>query len=50
MSHVIHFEKIKNGRGAVTSPKMQIPGVGDSAYCSDLEGLAFGVIQEKKRT
>jgi predicted enzyme related to lactoylglutathione lyase len=38
----------KNG-GRVTVPKMAIPGVGWLAYCADLDGHVFGVMQADEK-
>ena len=31
--------------GAVMAPKMAVPGIGWLAYCTDTEGVLFGVMQ-----
>lgn len=45
-----YLGRVERAGGKVTSPKMQIPEVGDFAYCEDYEGLAFGVMQFFDRT
>lgn len=40
-----YLGKVERAGGKVTSEKMEIPEVGDFAYCEDSEGLAFGVLQ-----
>lgn len=37
--------RIESAGGAVIVPKMPIPGVGWLAYCRDLDGNAFGIMQ-----
>jgi predicted enzyme related to lactoylglutathione lyase len=38
------LEKVKLNGGEVMSPKMDVPKVGQLAYCLDTEGNMFGVI------
>ena len=38
-------EKVMAAGGAVTMPKMAVPGVGWLAYCTDSEGVFFGVME-----
>lgn len=40
-----YVEKIEKAGGAVTQPKMAIPGVGYAAYLKDTEGNTFGIMQ-----
>ncbi len=37
--------KIKEAGGTVTVPMQTIPGIGYIAYCTDIEGNLFGVLQ-----
>jgi hypothetical protein len=37
--------KITAAGGAVAAPKMAIPGIGWLAYCTDLDGNLFGIMQ-----
>ncbi len=36
---------VKNNGGGCAVPKMAVPGVGWLAYCTDLDGHIFGVMQ-----
>ena len=40
-----YVEKVINGGGKITKPKMAIPGVGWQIYCLDTEGNVFGIHQ-----
>ncbi len=40
------LKKIQSLGGTNVVPKMAIPGVGWLAYCTDLEGNIFGIMQE----
>lgn len=44
-----YLRKVERAGGKVTSAKMEIPEIGDFAYCEDSEGLSFGVIQFFKK-
>jgi predicted enzyme related to lactoylglutathione lyase len=37
--------KVRANGGQVVAPKMPVPGVGWLAYCRDVEGNAFGIMQ-----
>lgn len=37
--------RVTNAGGTVAFPKTAIPGVGHIAYCLDIEGNAFGILQ-----
>jgi uncharacterized protein len=37
--------KVTANGGEVTRPKMAVPGVGWMAYCKDVEGTLFGLMQ-----
>jgi predicted enzyme related to lactoylglutathione lyase len=37
--------RVEQAGGAVIAPKMEIPGVGLLAYCQDIEGNVFGILQ-----
>jgi uncharacterized protein len=39
------LQKVKENRGQVVTEKITIPGVGYIAYCKDVEGTLFGLIQ-----
>ena len=39
------LEKVKENRGQVVTGKITIPGIGYVAYCKDVEGTIFGLIQ-----
>lgn len=39
------LEKVVAAGGKVTTEKMDIPGIGTFAYCTDTEGNPFGVLQ-----
>jgi predicted enzyme related to lactoylglutathione lyase len=39
------LKKIVEAGGAVTQPKKAVLGIGYVAYCTDIEGDLFGVIQ-----
>ncbi len=41
----IYLTKIKANGGAVVVDKMAVPGVGWMAYCKDIEGTVFGMMQ-----
>ncbi len=43
-----YMEKVSANGGQVVTGKMSIPGVGDFAYCTDVEGTLFGIIQFAK--
>ncbi|MBH5318303.1 VOC family protein [Paenibacillus sp. GSMTC-2017] len=40
-----YLGKVEQAGGKVTSEKMDIPEVGVFAYCEDIDGLSFGVIE-----
>lgn len=40
-----YLSKIEQAGGKTTSSKMDIPEVGVFAYCEDIDGLEFGVIE-----
>lgn len=40
-----YMKKVENNGGKVTTPKNTIPGVGYFAYCEDVEGNKFGIMQ-----
>jgi predicted enzyme related to lactoylglutathione lyase len=40
-----YIEKVKAHQGQVVTEKMEIPGIGTFAYCKDVEGTLFGIIQ-----
>ncbi len=40
-----YIEKVKRNGGQVVTEKMSIPDVGTMAYCKDVEGTLFGIIQ-----
>jgi predicted enzyme related to lactoylglutathione lyase len=40
-----YLKKVEMAGGNVVSPKMSMPNVGDFAYCVDVDGLSFGVIE-----
>jgi len=40
-----YMDKVKANGGQVVVDKMTIPGVGYLAYCKDVEGANFGIIQ-----
>lgn len=42
------IEKIKKNGGKITTPKINIPGVGDIAYFKDPEGNIFGIMERDK--
>ncbi len=44
------LEKLVKSGGSIVAPKMNIPGVGDFAYCKDTEGNVIGVIQMSERS
>jgi predicted enzyme related to lactoylglutathione lyase len=37
--------KVQSAGGTIAVPKMEIPGVGWLAYCKDIEGNIFGMMQ-----
>ena len=39
------MEKVETNGGTVMTEKMSIPGIGEFAYCKDVEGTLFGIIQ-----
>lgn len=39
------LEQIVAAGGTVARPKQAIPGIGYVAYCTDMEGTLFGIIQ-----
>jgi predicted enzyme related to lactoylglutathione lyase len=41
-----YLAKVERAGGAISVPKMAIPGVGWLAYCVDPEGNSFGIMQE----
>jgi hypothetical protein len=41
-----YVAKITQAGGAVAVPKMAIAGVGYLAYCTDTEGVLFGIMQD----
>jgi predicted enzyme related to lactoylglutathione lyase len=40
-----YLDKVKTNNGQVVVEKFTIPGVGDLAYCKDVEGTIFGLMQ-----
>jgi predicted enzyme related to lactoylglutathione lyase len=42
-----YLTRVEEAGGKIESPAMEIPGVGVFAYCSNPEGLKFGIIQMK---
>lgn len=40
-----YLARVEEAGGKIESPTMDIPGVGLFAYCSNPEGLKFGIIQ-----
>jgi uncharacterized protein len=40
-----YLEKVKQNNGQVVVEKFTIPGVGYLAYCKDVEGTIFGLMQ-----
>lgn len=38
-------EKITAAGGKVLMPKRAVPGIGYMAYCTDTEGIVFGIMQ-----
>jgi uncharacterized protein len=45
-----YLEKILKSGGTMAIEKMDVPGVGWLAYCKDIEGNVFGVMQPQKKT
>jgi uncharacterized protein len=43
-----YVQKVQTAGGVVTVPKMPIPTIGWLAYCKDLDGNIFGLMQEDK--
>lgn len=41
----VYMEKVAKKGGEVISEKMTIPGVGYFAYCRDIEGNVFGIME-----
>jgi uncharacterized protein len=39
------IETVLASRGSMALPKMPVPGVGWLAYCKDLDGHNFGIMQ-----
>jgi predicted enzyme related to lactoylglutathione lyase len=39
-------QKVESAGGKVVVPKMPIPGVGWLVYCTDTEGMLFGIHKE----
>ncbi len=40
-----YIEKVKNAGGTMALDKMEVPTVGWLAYCKDVEGTLFGMLQ-----
>jgi hypothetical protein len=40
-----YIDKVKNAGGSIAFDKMDVPGVGWLAYCKDIEGNLFGILQ-----
>jgi predicted enzyme related to lactoylglutathione lyase len=40
-----YIKKVENNGGKITTPKGPIPGIGYFAYCEDIEGNKFGILQ-----
>lgn len=43
-----YLEKVKKAGGSIALDKMDVPGVGLLAYCKDIEGNTFGMLQAYK--
>ena len=41
----LYLSKVKSSGGTMVLDKMDVPGVGWLAYCKDLEGNIFGILQ-----
>ena len=44
-----YIAKITAAGGKIVVPKMEIPGIGFMAYCTDTEGNWFGIIEFAKK-